>query len=275
MNQPTTKKTFYEFNQADNHAQSSVILIHGLAASLYDWVDLIPELSRAGYLSYALDLLGHGKSHKPENINEYNIENVFLSFCQWIESLQISWPAIVIGHSLGAYLALKYTLLYPEHVTRLILCDPFYTIDQLPLLLRLNYRYSLIDTTLIRFIPEWLIRWVVDLTSISIRNGYVLPDDVRRQTAADYKRARPEIFNILQSIRDLTPFVSAIHQPTLVIWGEKDGTLQPSYFSKIVKTIPNAIGVEIKGAGHVPHQSHSKEFNQQIMSFLQNNHSCK
>ena len=37
-----------------------VILIHGLAASLHDWDDLIPELAANGYSAYAPDLLGHG-----------------------------------------------------------------------------------------------------------------------------------------------------------------------------------------------------------------------
>src|SRR3990172_4590171 len=53
-----------------------VILTHGMAASLHDWDDLLPELSGSGFAGYALDLLGHGDSHKPAHYNEYTADSV-------------------------------------------------------------------------------------------------------------------------------------------------------------------------------------------------------
>ena len=50
-----------------------VVMIHGIAASLHDWDDLIPALSKNGYASYALDLLGHGDSPKL-NSRAYRME---------------------------------------------------------------------------------------------------------------------------------------------------------------------------------------------------------
>ncbi len=248
--------------------KGSIVLIHGLAASNYDWLDVIPYLENSGYDSYALDLLGHGQSLKPSNIHEYNVMQVYSTFESWITGLNLDSPLTIIGHSLGGYLAIKYTLSHPEKVSSLILCDPFYTLDQLPFFLRINYKYSIIDTTLVKHIPEWLIRQLVDLTSLSIRNGYMLTENVRKQTAADVKRARPEIFNIIHTIEDLQPYLQKITQPTLVIWGSKDGTLSPSSFPRLIKQLPLATGREIDGAGHVPHQSHPGEFSQYILDFL-------
>jgi 2-succinyl-6-hydroxy-2,4-cyclohexadiene-1-carboxylate synthase len=245
-----------------------VILIHGLAASLFDWIDLIPELNSAGYAAYALDLLGHGKSGKPNRVSDYNIENVYTDFSNWIDSLGLKKPLVLIGHSLGGYLAIRYTINDPEKVAALVLCDPLYNLNQLPLMLRLNYRYSIIDTTIIEHIPEWLIRHIVDLTSLSIRNGYELPEQVRKQTAADYKRAQPGIFNIVHKISDLSPYFSSIKQPTLVLWGSHDSTLSTNSFTRIIKDMPNAKGGAIPGAGHVPHQSHAAIFNKQVLEFL-------
>src|SRR5262245_34089234 len=78
-----------------------VILIHGIAASLHDWDDLIPKLTQNGYASYALDLLGHGESPKPD-AHAYRADWLYEHFEHWMRSLQLVEPAIVIGHSLGA-----------------------------------------------------------------------------------------------------------------------------------------------------------------------------
>jgi pimeloyl-ACP methyl ester carboxylesterase len=89
-----------------------VILIHGVAASLHDWDDLIPELTQRGYASYALDLLGHGDSPKPES-RAYRLHWIIDHFTGWIQSLHLTEPAVLVGHSLGGYVALEYTRRVP------------------------------------------------------------------------------------------------------------------------------------------------------------------
>ena len=66
-----------------------VILVHGLAASLHDWDDLLPELSAAGWHGYALDLLGHGESPKPDS-RSYKTKWVYNHFARWLDSLQLA-----------------------------------------------------------------------------------------------------------------------------------------------------------------------------------------
>jgi pimeloyl-ACP methyl ester carboxylesterase len=247
-----------------------VVLIHGLAASVHDWDDLIPALHTAGYSTYALDLPGHGNSTKPDQTEENTIDYLSTKFYSWIDSLHIQEPITLIGHSLGAYLALQYAMIHPERVFALVLCNPLYSLSQLPYLLRLNYRHPIIKPGLLNHIPEWLVRRIIDLTSLSIRNGYELPESVRKQTAEDYKRIQPEIFDIVPTLKDLTPKLHSITQPTLVMWGEYDRTLAVKSFFKIQSEIQNSIGYSIPDAGHVPHQSHSTEFNKRVLEFLRN-----
>jgi len=245
-----------------------VILIHGLAASLHDWNDLIPVLVEASYSTYALDLLGHGKSGKPGHLDDFNAETVFEHFSDWIDELQLTCPLTLVGHSLGGYLALQYAFRHPERVRALVLSDPVYSLSQLPFLLRINYRRPIFSATMIEHTPEWLFRCIIDLTSLSIRNGYALSAEVRSQTAADYKRAHPGIFNIIPTIKELSSCLPAIAVPTLVLWGERDQTLAPASFPRLISQMPNASGGPIFGAGHVPHQSHPLEFNRKVMEFL-------
>ena len=100
-----------------------------------------PELTQNGYASYALDLLGHGESPKPAS-RTYHIDWVFEHFLQWITSLRLTEPAIIIGHSLGGYIALEYARRFSAWTRGLVLVSPFYTFSQLPFLLRRTYRQT-------------------------------------------------------------------------------------------------------------------------------------
>lgn len=246
-----------------------VILVHGVAASIGDWVDVSPELLDVGYATYALDLLGHGRSVKPKDLKEYNATCIFDHFETWLESLQLASPLILMGHSLGGYLSIEYALRYPQRVRALVLVDPFYSLDQLSPLLSLHYRHPIVNLGWISYAPRWLIRLSIELTSLFIRNGYIAPQtrEGRAQTADDYKRASPGIYNILTTVRDLTPDLPKVQAPALVIWGKHDQSLAPRSFEKMAVALSNATAVELD-AGHVPHQSHPALLNPHVLKFL-------
>lgn len=248
------------------------IMVHGLAASLHDWDALLPALASAGFSAYALDLLGHGESYKPRQFEQYTSNAVFEHMRAWIDSLLLAQPAVLIGHSLGGYLVLQYALLHPERVRALVLVNPFYTQEQLPPALRVFLRHPLINTTLIERTPYWLFRLLIDVSSLQFGSSnesiHTLPEAVRIQTALDYKRAAPGIYNIPRTLRDLTRELPRVQQPTLVIWGARDQTINPKTFPELVDKLPNAHGEVMPNCGHVPHQCHAPAFNQKILSFL-------
>lgn len=248
-----------------------VVMVHGLAASHHDWDDLIPELVSCGYAAYALDLLGHGESPKPR-ARAYQMDWMSRHLSGWIEALELDEPAVLIGHSLGGYLILDYARRFPERVRALVLANPFYRLEQLPALLRLVYHRPLINTAVVRWTPGWLFRLIVDGTSISMghSNGGVhnLPEHVRAQTALDYMRTAPGVYNLPNSMTDLVPSLPEITHPTLAVWGTRDTTLPPSSFADLVSALPNVTAKTLP-AGHVPHQSHTQEFNELVLEFLQ------
>jgi len=279
MNQVIIKSGVLENNNAKrvNFVQQGegapVILTHGLAASLHDWDDLLPELADSGYAGYALDLLGHGESHKPAQHHEYTFEAVFEHFSVWIDSLNLADSLILIGHSLGGGLSLQYALRYPERVRALVLVNPFYDIHQLPPLMRLAFRRKLINTTLLERMPYRLFRFFVDVSSVNFyvgnRETHILPEHIRYQTALDYTRAASGIYNIPHSLPDLTPDLSRIQQPTLLLWGNRDQSLDPESFPKVEEKLPNVLASHsFPICGHVPHQCHPERLNPYVMKFL-------
>jgi pimeloyl-ACP methyl ester carboxylesterase len=249
-----------------------IILVHGLAASLHDWDALLPELAAHGYAGYALDLLGHGESVKPPKLDQYTGDTVFTHLSDWIDTLGLDEPAILIGHSLGGYLTLRCTVQHPGRVRALVLVNPFYTLGQLPPALRVLLRRPLLNTALIEHTPYWLFRLFVDVSSLQFGRGneklHSLPLAVRAQTALDYKRAAPGIYNIPRTLRDLAPDLSRIVQPTLVIWGGRDQTIDPRTFPSLVEQLSHARGEVMPICGHVPHQCHAEEFNEKVLAFL-------
>jgi pimeloyl-ACP methyl ester carboxylesterase len=249
---------------------SPVVMIHGLAASLHDWDFILPELVKAGYSSYALDLLGHGVSPKPD-VREYQMDWVFDHFLFWLDSQHLDRSAVIIGHSLGGYIALEFARRYPDRTRGLILVDPFFSLDQLPAYMRFIYHYPIVSGFVAHSTPEWLLKMIIDISSLSMGHSagglHALPEEVRAQTALDYTRTAPGVYNILNAKLDLTSNLSSITIPSLVIWGDRDQTLAPASFDKLVSMLPNAKGRSIR-AGHVPHQSNSDWFNALVLEFL-------
>ena len=247
-----------------------VVMIHGIAASLHDWDDLSPELAKSGYSSYALDLLGHGESPKPDS-RAYQMDWLFEHFLNWMNSLHLTQPAVLIGHSLGGYLALEYARRVSAWTRGLILVDPLYSLRQLPALLRRTYRRPHLSSFIVERTPKWIFRMIVYMTSLAMghSNGglHSLPEHVRAQTALDYARAAPGVYNVPNTGQDLTPYLPSISFPTLVIWGDRDQTLSPASFPVLVNALPRAVG-KCMQAGHLPHQSNVGEFNEMVKEFL-------
>ncbi len=250
-----------------------VILIHGIASSYHNWDNLIPELVGEGYSCYALDLLGHGDSPKLAS-RAYEMEWMYQHFAGWVKSLHLTEPAILIGHSLGGYLALEYARKIPAWTRSLVLVDPLYSLSQLPRLLRRTYRRPHLSHFIIGRTPPWMFRFIVDMTSMAMGNGtgalHSLPESVRAQTALDYSRTSPGVYNIINTSWDLNGNLASLSFPTLVVWGDRDQTLAPSSFPKLVNQMPRATGRVLR-AGHVPHHSNTEEFNQIVMEFLRSN----
>jgi len=257
-------------NYVQQGSGTPVILIHGLAASLHDWDDLIPRLTGQGYAAYAPDLLGHGDSPRLDS-RAYQMDWVFEHFSHWMKSLRLTEPAILIGHSLGGHVALEYARRVSAWTRGLILVNPFYSPLQLPLLIRKTYGRPNLSGRLLGTVPERWFRFFVDVSSVAMGHSVGalrgLPERIREQTILDYKRTAPGVYHIPGAIADMTHSLHEINTPALVVWGDQDKTLSPSSFPRLVQALTKARG-EVLPAGHVPHQSHAEVFNELVLKFL-------
>lgn len=92
----------------------------------------MPEALSSYYSTFALDLIGFGKSDKPRGFR-YDIV-AFVEFIrQFINVVGVDKKKIIIvGHSLGGYIAREFVLKYPLLVHQLTLMDSSGTLESNP-----------------------------------------------------------------------------------------------------------------------------------------------
>ena len=254
------------FIDGDGHP---VVLIHGFAASNFDWVYLTPELIKKGYQVVAPDLIGHGNSSKPKDPSCYEFSALYKNFIEWIGEFHVDQELTLIGHSMGGLIALLFASEHADSVNQMVLIDPYYDRKQLNSILRLINRKPEWYHKALQLSPKWLIHTVISLDMYGMIH---YESRTRKQIAEDYKRASPEIVYIPGSIPDITEKINQVQSPTLVIWGEKDATLHPNSFPYLVDKLANGQGKSIQGAGHQPHLTKPDLFNLLVLDFLGNNH---
>jgi pimeloyl-ACP methyl ester carboxylesterase len=147
----------------------TVVLLHGYMASSRYWQRTTTSLA-ADHRVIAIDLLGFGKSPKPA-CSRYDYEAQLASINATLATLDVSEPFILVGHSMGALLALRFTRQYGERVEKLVLANmpifltrrqakkeilgtnPFYKIGLQPGLHSIIWPIFRLST-LLRLIPE-------------------------------------------------------------------------------------------------------------------------
>ena len=100
----------------------TIVLLHGKNFCAATWEGSIRALTGAGYRVIAPDQIGWCKSTKPEHY-QFTFEQLAANTHDLLKSLNIG-KAIVMGHSTGGMLAMRYGLLFPVDTERLVLVDP-------------------------------------------------------------------------------------------------------------------------------------------------------
>jgi pimeloyl-ACP methyl ester carboxylesterase len=103
--------------------QRALVLVHGLLMNRRMFEHLAPELAAAGNRVICVDLLGHGRSDRPEDLRLYSMPLFARQVVALLDHLELE-SAVVGGTSLGANVALELAVRYPERAQALFVEMP-------------------------------------------------------------------------------------------------------------------------------------------------------
>ncbi len=184
----------------------AIILIHGAAWTRAEWLPLLPALSDE-FRVLALDLPGHGVfADQP-----FRLASAVHTVYDALEDLGAASSALVVGHSLGGYVAIASAFAHPQRVAGLLLsgCCVDY---------RLLGHLSALDASLsLKLYGE---RRILAMQEKTVRE--LAPDDAEALIAAGFTfGVMPAVYRELAG-QDFRTLLRKYPGPTLILNGEHD-----------------------------------------------------
>src|SRR6202011_3690832 len=274
---------FMDVQPPKNPNGRTVVLLHGKNFWGAYWADTIKFLTDRGYRVVVPDQIGFGKSSKPDI--HYSFDFMAENTAGLLDLLQIP-KAVVVGHSMGGMLAIRFARLYPGRTESLVLEDPIgledYALSVPPAPLEQLYQQEL-NLSLEeyrRYVQSYFVTYPRDKAEL-----FVEPR-MRVSLSGDYPRwALCAALTTLMIYQQPVCYeLSEIKVPTLLIVGQEDHTALgrdrapidlrrnlgniSELARKAATQIPGAKMVEIPGVGHIPHLEAPDQFHQALEEFL-------
>jgi pimeloyl-ACP methyl ester carboxylesterase len=246
-----------------------ILLVHGLSGNWQNWLENIPRLA-AERRVLALDLPGFGASDDPaEKITMSGYGRAVDEFSDRLDLGEV----VLIGNSMGGFVAAETAIQFPERVERLVLVsaagitssnlrrEPVMVWGRIAMLagsrgaaekrmaiLRPRLRHAVYSSILrhpSRISAETL--WEISL-------------------GAGRSAFRPALEAIVDY--DFRDRLGDIRSPTLVVWGEEDMLVPVQDAQEYERQIPAARRLVFEDTGHMPMVERPRTFNDAVLEFM-------
>lgn len=236
----------------ENKTKSTILLLHGWGLRGAVYRELITLLKEKGHKVFFPDLPGFGQ--EPLINNSMKLDDYVQFIKNFIKKNKIKNP-IIIGHSFGGRIAVKYSFLYPEEVDKLVLTGvPI--IRHVTFKKRIGYITAVLGGKLFMIFPEPVQKFFKIFLYKSIGEW-------------DYYKAGSlkEVFkNIINE--DLVEYAKEIKNQVFLVWGKDDKIVPASDIEKIKKIIPKSRHAILQNAGHKAPYLNATDFFKKIKSFI-------
>jgi len=121
----------YESYGEAQRGQPTLVLVHGWASSTWTWHRQLPGLLELGRV-LVVDLPGHGKSAEIDADEEYTLDLFADAVAAVLDDAGVE-RAVIVGHSNGTPVAVRFYHSYPERTAALVAVDgalrPMFTVE--------------------------------------------------------------------------------------------------------------------------------------------------
>jgi pimeloyl-ACP methyl ester carboxylesterase len=231
---------------------ASMILLHGAGDQAGAWAKVAPEL-KGKYRVIVPDLAGHGDSEP--KLGPLHVATVLLG----LEQIANAEPGklIIVGNSLGGWVAALYARKYPDKIARLVLVNGGPLTGLRPdITLTPRTRAEARRTTTALFDPGSF-----DLPD------YVLDDIVRESQTGPLMRLSETANEMPRYLLDGR--LNEITVPVNLVWGESDQVMSLVYAKGMLSQLPNAQLTVLSRCGHAPEMECPKAFTRRLMEVLE------
>ncbi|HEX5283141.1 MAG TPA: alpha/beta hydrolase [Bryocella sp.] len=255
---PEGRVHYYEAEPRIPGGGTPIVLVHGLGDRDEAWAPMLKRLKRAGFHVYAPDLLGYGRSPKPQD-GDYSISGETKFVYDFIQALGLQ-KTDVGGWSMGGWITLKLALDHPDLVDRVIVYDPA------------GLRFELNEPKKL-FGPQTTDD-VQRLFTTMEPDAKPIPNYVRRDLLRAIQADQWTIDRNLSSMNDsdlLNDRLSSLTEPLLIVWGADDHLIPLSVGQQMHQLVPASELDILAGCGHLAPNRCSVRAAQATADFLKAN----
>lgn len=269
---PTVDVGGLRMHYVDEGDGPPVLLLHGEPTSSYLWRKLVPPLVASGRRAIAPDLIGFGRSDKPEDIGWYSYDGHVASVEQLVAALGLTGMTLVV-HDWGGPIGLRFAVEHEELVERLVVLDTGIGGGRPPSELWLRFREVVRqaggDVDPARLVESGTANGLDDDARAAYAEPFPTPESKAGVLAfpelvpaePDHPNAEP-MNRVRDALRSWT-------KPTLVVWGAEDRALPPALAASFSELIPGAGDpIVLDGAGHFLQEDRPDELAAAILRFL-------
>lgn len=242
---------------------SPLLFLHGIGGGHHAWDRQVPWFAAHGRAAHAWDQPGYGDSAMAE---PYDLEQVSAALARLIEALG-EGPAVLVGHSMGGFIALETYARYPELVKALALCFTSAAFGGTGS----DFAKQFIASRLGPLDAGKSMAQIASVLMPTMAGTNSDPAGVALATSV-MSGVPPETYR--KAVALLTTFerralLPEIRVPTLLIAGSDDRTAPASVMERMAAKIPGGEYVLLEGCGHLGPMDQPDAFNRALAQFLE------
>lgn len=227
----------------------TVVLLHGFLENSFMWIEIVAELSKK-YRIVSIDLLGHGET---ENLGYVHTMEMQAEMVKAVLNHLRLRKYVLIGHSMGGYVALAFAKLFPQNVKGISLMNSTALPDTDEKKTNRNRAIAAVKQN-----HKTFVRIAIPML-FSEKNRTIFTKEIKQITEEALKISPQGIIAALEGMKvraDVTSIYKTAHFPMQLVIGKQDPALD--YNSLIVQTKNTNVLITEFPDGHMSHIENTK-----------------